>query len=92
MTPTNQQDEKYMYVAPHIVGNAEVHGYCYDTDNVKFSTLKKAVNHGLKTLEHDDFWVAEMKGDRVIKLYNRDAEARVESEKEVNDVNDEFGV
>lgn len=90
--PTNQQGEKFMYIAPHIVGTVENHGYYYNTDNEKFPTVKKAIQHGIKILEHDDFWVARMNGDVVVKLYNSNGKPRSDDETLVTDINNEFGV
>lgn len=83
---------QFMYLAPHLVGNLENYGYCYDTDNEMFSTLKAAQKHGLKTLEHDDFWIAEMQNGKCVALYDSDLEKRLDNKDEITDVNKELAL
>jgi hypothetical protein len=75
----------FIYLAPHIVGNAENYGYCYDTDWEEKTTRLSAQKHGEKVLEHDDFWVAELRDRKVIALYSGDEKR--EDQEEVDDVN-----
>jgi hypothetical protein len=87
------QEKKYMYVQPHFVGNVEYgFGECYDTDKKRFSTVEQAIKHGMSKLEHDDFWVVEMEGDKAKAIFHSDGERRKNDTKEVAAINNEFGV
>lgn len=67
----------YIYVAPHIITlDGGEWSTCYDSDYEKFPTKRKALRHGLKTLDHDDFWVCEMKDGKLVKIYHSDLEPR----------------
>lgn len=86
----------YVYLVPHIVGNAEKYGYCYDSDWKTFETREAAQRHGEEETGSDDFWVAEIEhplgspiNRKVVALYS--GERKRTSMKEVDAVNDEFG-
>jgi hypothetical protein len=80
---------KFIYIQPQIVGNIENWGYAYYSDLIKKDTIASAVRHGYKTLQHDDFIVGELRGDKLICLYNTNGKKRTEKE-ELNGVKKEF--
>lgn len=81
---------KFIYIQPQIIGNIENWGYAYYSDLIKKDTIASAVRHGYKTLQHDDFIIGELQGDKLVCLYNINGKKRV-SEKEFSGVKEEFG-
>lgn len=80
---------KFIYIQPQIVGNIENWGYAYYSDLIKKDTIASAVRHGYKTLQHDDFIIGELQGDKLVCLYNTDGKKRTDKS-ELNDVKKEF--
>ncbi len=86
----------YNHIAPQIVGNADKWGYAYYFDNVYFSSVKKARTEGIKERGHDDFFVAEFKGEKCVAVHIEE-KGRFEETSEdfgeyVRGVNDELGI
>lgn len=79
---------KFIYIAPHIVGNASEWGYCYDSDLKEFKTKEEAERHALRTLGHDDFWIGEIKNGKVISLYS--GEKKRTNKKNLKEINEKF--
>lgn len=79
---------KYIYIAPHIVGSLKNLGYCYDTDREEKDSREEAQRYGEEQLEHDDFWVAEIRNGKVVALYS--GEEKRDDPQEVKDVNKEL--
>lgn len=52
---------RYAYVQPHIVGTPSDWCYCFDTDWETYEDFQDAVTHGMAELEHDDFWIMEVR-------------------------------
>lgn len=82
----------YIYIAPHIVGNASNWGYCYDSDRVEKSTPTAALRYGLKQVGSDDFWVAEMKDKKIVALYTASGLTKRDDQEEIDDIHKEWGL
>lgn len=81
----------YIYVQPQIVGSEGNYGRAFYSDLEEKKTLKEALDHGFKTLQHDDFWVCAMKNNKVVKIYHSDETPRPNSDVDIKEVNWEFG-
>jgi len=80
--------KEYIYVQPQIVGNLEDgFEYSHSSDLERFKTRELAQKHGEDLLEHDDFWVAELEGDKLLALYSGEDEC---DEEEMDGVRYEF--
>jgi hypothetical protein len=65
---------------------------CYDSNGWRFDTKEKCQRFAFRELEHDDFWVAESDGNKIVALYNSNLQRRDgESEKrEIADIMDNW--
>lgn len=79
----------FIYIAPHLVRNADSWGYCDDTDFVRNDTRELAQKHGERTLGHDDFLVGELTDGKFVALYSGDRKRN--DPKELERINKEFG-
>lgn len=77
---------EFMYVQPQIVGPAFQMAYYSDLE--KFPMRMQAQRHGLKVLDHDDFWVAEINDGVVTQLFSGPRPRN--DQEEISEVNEEF--
>lgn len=59
---------EYVAVQVQIVGNAHTWQHDYASDLVRKSTRRAAIAHGIRTLGHDDFLLAHLRGDRLVMV------------------------
>lgn len=59
---------EYIVVQSHIVGNLEHYEFTYSSDGIRNPTYDEAVAHGLEATGHDDWWIAEVEGRRLVAL------------------------
>ena len=57
---------EYVAVQVQLVGSLDDWGYAYYSDLVRKPTRKGAIGHGIRTLGHDDFLLAHLRGDRLV--------------------------
>lgn len=82
-TPTT----KYAVICQSVVGNTE-RGFiiAYGFDGELFDSRKKAIKHGWKTRDSDDFNVAVVDGERVVSLDWMEESDRPQDEDEIREV------
>ncbi len=89
------EKKSYIYIAPHLVGNASSYGYCYDTDYERYNTPKRAVKALWKAIGSDDGWVAEVNSKgKVLNLYNASEDPlrdKRDDQEEIDSINKEYG-
>ena len=62
-------DIRYRYCAPEIVGTPDNWGYAYYLSEADYASVKEAEKAGINNLEHDDFVIAEFKGQRCMAVH-----------------------
>lgn len=80
--------KEYIWIRPYIVGNADNWGMAHDSDLERKPTLAKAHAYGCEVLEHDDFWVGELEGNKLVALYSDDEKR--EDQEELRKAAEEF--
>lgn len=60
--------QRYIVVQVQIVGNAERWQHVYYSDLAPYSTRQAAIHHGMRMLDHDDFLLGVLRGDRLAGL------------------------
>lgn len=58
----------YLTVTAQLVTTDAGHSTAYYSDLVRHSTRQDAIHHGLRSLGHDDFVIATMCGDTVVRV------------------------
>ena len=59
---------EYAAVSVQIVGNVDAWQYAYYSDLVRMPTRRAAIAHGIRSLGHDDFLLAHLRGDRLVMV------------------------
>ncbi len=67
---------EFVIVRPQIVGTADAHELVCLSDCVPYHSVNLAYYAGLRKLEHDDFWIAEVDEAHLIDIRHSSGEVR----------------
>lgn len=70
---------EFIVCPPHLVGNVHRHEVVCSSDGVRLSSSDLARAHGIETLDHDDFWIAEVNGRELVAIRHSNGEVRSEA-------------